>query len=182
MRRTLWILFFTWAAAVSAQSDPYQWVGVTSLAFDGTGNGLGFVGMTTQCRADFGPGARMCRSSEILDSDTLSVGAVPEPGCWVRPTWRPIAYGSAGEKALDESGRAGTAEGLSCAGWASANPSVWGLVLQASGGFKPLNCDIQRPVACCAPTPVPEPASPVSLFIGSGALVTSRLVVARPRL
>ena len=35
-------------AASSAQAqttDPYQWVGFTTTAFDGDGNGLGFVGI-----------------------------------------------------------------------------------------------------------------------------------------
>ena len=78
---------------------PFQWVGVTSIAFDGAGNGLGFVGMTTQCRADFGPGVRMCKSAEIMDSDTLNFNDIPTEGCWVRPTWR----GFNGTDALDES-------------------------------------------------------------------------------
>lgn len=146
---------------------PYQWVGNTSTLYDGSGNGLGFVGMTSQCRAEFGAGARMCRSSEILDSDTLNLNAIPEVGCWVRPTFRPT--GRSGE--VDESGRTGDAETvLSCVAWSTTGSNVRGLVLRADGSFSgsgtTASCDIPRSVACCAPTPVPAPTSSLPLGVG----------------
>ena len=84
---------------VGSAACQYQWVGVTTVAYDGSGNGLGFTGMTSQCRADFGPGARMCKSEEVTDSDTLNFNAIPAVGrmeslrdgsavpagsCWIR--------------------------------------------------------------------------------------------------
>ena len=85
------------ASAAQAQAtNPYQWVGFTTTTFDGSGNGFGVTSMTTQCRADFGPGARMCKSSEYMDSDTLNPSGIPEDGAWLRPSWRgfaqPVSY------------------------------------------------------------------------------------------
>jgi hypothetical protein len=74
-------------AAHAQEIDPYQWVGVTSVSYDGDD---GFVEMTTRCRADFGHGARMCKSSEILDSDTLDLNTIPVNECWVRPAFQPV--------------------------------------------------------------------------------------------
>ena len=69
---TLGVLTGNYAESVATlTSDENQWIHVAAT-YDGSGNGLGFVGMTTKCRADFGPGARMCTSSEIMDSDTLN--------------------------------------------------------------------------------------------------------------
>jgi hypothetical protein len=87
---------------IGSPACPYQWAGVTSVAFDGSGNGLGFVGMTTQCRADFGPAARMCKSEEIMDSDTLNFNAIPTPSAALS---LPIgALGLAGLAAMKGSG------------------------------------------------------------------------------
>ena len=89
------------ATAHHAQAaDPYQWVGYTTTAFDGSGNGFGFTLMTSACRADFGPGARMCKSSEYMDSDTLNPSGIPVDGAWLRPSWRGFA-GATSRLALD---------------------------------------------------------------------------------
>ncbi len=114
------------AAAAQAQAaDPYQWVGFTSQDFDGVGNGFGFTLMTAQCRVDFGPGARMCKSSEYMDSDTLNPSGIPVEGAWIRPSWRGL-YG-ADPQALDESGWSGNTRDLSCSGWSFTNASRRGL-------------------------------------------------------
>lgn len=84
---------------VGSPACPYQWVGATTVLYDGSGNGLGFIGMTSQCRADFGPGARMCQSREILESDTHHLNAIPLGGCWIRPT-----FVTTGLNGLDMSG------------------------------------------------------------------------------
>lgn len=155
-------------------SCPYQWVGVTTVVYDGSGNGLGFVGMTSQCRADFGAGARMCKSAELMDSDTLNFNAIPEDGCWVRPVLNPFASGATSTTTLDASGvsAAGgpTGGNQSCRGWSTAADTARGLMLRPEGGFDTQPCDVARPIACCKPTPVPAPTSSLSLPIGAGAL------------
>jgi hypothetical protein len=171
MRTVLLAALLTVAAATShAQTDPYQWVGITSLAFTGNGNGTGFVGMTSQCRADFGPGARMCKSVEVMDSDTLNFNAIPSVGCWLRPTWSPIGGDSFGGL-LDESGVVQEPFLMTCQAWttaAFAGPE--GLILTPAGGFDHEACSVARPVACCKPTPIPAPSASLSLPIGVGAL------------
>lgn len=146
---------------VGSLSCPYQWVGVTSVAFDGDGNGQGFVGMTSQCRDDFGPGARMCRSDEILRSDTVNPNA-GAGGCWVRPTYQPGFVAGV----LDSSG-ANSNGLLACNGWRSGGTT--GLTLTA-GGFIAAACADARPVACCKPIAVAEPQASIMLPTGVGVL------------
>ena len=174
LARAVLFLVLALLPGIASAADPYQWVGATSIAVTGDGNGLGYVGMTTQCRADFGPGARMCKSEEVMDSDTLNPNAIPAAGCWIRPSWRLGDVGSA----LDESGATGSPLTMTCKRWTSANPMLYGLVLFPNGGFSsdadpdgPTKCSISRPVACCKPTPVPAPSASLSIPIGAGALV-----------
>ena len=153
---------------VGSPACPYQWVGATSITFDGrgdigSGTLLGFVGMTTQCRADFGAGARMCTSAEILNSDSLNFNAIPAGGCWLRPSWA-LAAGSV---AVDESGYSAGPSGLACLGW---NGVGQGLHLKDTGSIDQTGCTTILPVACCKPTPVPAPTSSLTLPIGAAAL------------
>jgi hypothetical protein len=67
------------AESASAQTSPFQWVGVTTTSFVGGGSG-GFVAMTEQCRVDYGATARMCKSIEIIESVTISLVDVPASG------------------------------------------------------------------------------------------------------
>jgi len=153
------------ASGAQAQAtDPYQWVGFTTTTFDGSGNGFGFTSMTTQCRADFGPGARMCKSSEYMDSDTLNPSGIPADGAWLRPSWRGFSEG----RALDESGVARALPDLACEGWNNTAPE--GLILTPNGSFGHESCATARPVTCCAPVPIPEPAASLSLPIGAMGL------------
>lgn len=175
LRHLLPLLLLIVGSPAHAQ-NPYQWVGATSVSFTGDGNGLGFVGMTTQCRADFGPGARMCKSEEIMDSDTLNLNGIPEQGCWVRPSWR------SGASALDESGAESTGTMMSCGGWTRSTGATSGLVLLPGGGLNtvvpvgpadevvPVLCSTARPVACCKPFPVAEPQASMMLPTGVGVL------------
>lgn len=149
---------------IGTPACPDQWVGVTSVAFDG---------ITTRCRADFGPGARMCKSDEILTSDTLNFNAIPAQGCWLRPSGRPIRNGNGSLVALDESGDAAQPTVFSSRGWeASAQPD-YGLVLRDTGGFELLVCEAARPVACCAPIPSPTTSLPIDVG-GLVAIATMR--------
>jgi hypothetical protein len=160
-------------ASAQAQNDPYQWVGLTSVDFTGDGNGLGFVGMTTQCRADYGAGARMCSSVEILQSDNLNPNAIPPEDCWVRASIAGFATGgSINFYAIDASGAFASASGLTCGQWgADTSPTAGnGLVLSDDGRFRTALCSESRPAACCKPTPVGEPISSLTIPIGAGAL------------
>jgi len=171
----LWAVVITASFAFSASSvhaqaaDPYQWVGTTTQTFNGNS---GFLSMTTACRADFGAGARMCSTVEILESTTLTPN-VEE--CWVRPVFQPIGNGSLSVMVLDATGvyldgqDGGTQpQNFTCNGWTNASSSRNGLVLRVSGGFEIKQCGGNRPVACCAPIPVPEPNA--SLAIPTGVL------------
>ncbi|MEZ4330443.1 MAG: hypothetical protein R3F35_01720 [Myxococcota bacterium] len=174
LARALLVLTVLVVPSIASAADPYQWVGATSVAFTGDGNGLGFVGMTTQCRADFGAGARMCASKDILESDTLNPNEIPAQGCWVRPSWAPNGQGF-----LDESGSATSAASMTCFGWMSNNPGVYGLALSPTGSLgwfphpnsEPNACSQARPVACCKPTPVPAPSASLSIPVGTMGLV-----------
>ena len=172
MRFAVLVCLLSLAASDSfAQSAPYQWVGATSVTYDGSGNGLGFVGMTSQCRADFGPGARMCRSREIMDSDTLNLNSIPTQGCWVRTEWNPFAAGRPSSNfvlGLDESGQSDSPANMTCSSWASTGGT--GLSLQPAGSLLMGGCSTPRSIACCAPTPVPSPTSLITIPIGVGTL------------
>jgi hypothetical protein len=161
---------------VGSPSCPYQWVGATSVAFTGDGNGLGLVGMTTQCRADFGPGSRMCKSEEVMDSDTLNPNSIPAVGCWLRPSWRPVASSQAtiDGLALDETGMARIPSDMSCIGWTIGGggviTDVRGLILGPPNRNNLGACTQARPVACCKPIAVGEPQASMMLPTGVGML------------
>jgi hypothetical protein len=165
-RTVLLVVLSVLATGVArAQTDPYQWVGNTSIGYT---CGDGFLLMTTQCRADFGPGTRMCKSEEIMDSDTLNPNGIPMDGCWLRPSWRPHTNGDNIILALDESGVVGAPSSLTCGGWRNAG---LGLTIQPDGSFTLRSASETRPVACCKPTPVAEPSAALSLPIGAMGLV-----------
>jgi hypothetical protein len=167
------------AASVQAQAtDPYQWVGTTTQRFNGNG---GFLSMTTACRDDFGLGARMCSTVEILESIMLTPN-IDE--CWVRPIFQPIGNGLSSTVVLDATGvyLDGVSGGeqpkdFTCNGWTTNNSSRNGLVLKVSGGFQVKGCGGNRPVACCAPIPVAEPSA--SLSIPTGVLGLALLSISR---
>jgi len=167
------ILLLVGVAADSAQANPYQWVGATTTTFTGDGNGFGFVGMTSQCRGEFGPGARMCTSVEILESDTHNLLDIPSTGCWIRPVFQPFGgnLSTTGAKALDASGLLADPNELTCLWWTGGLSAYRGLVLGDSGSFARLSCDVPRSVACCKPTAVPEPSAALSVPVGAAWLI-----------
>lgn len=119
----------------------------------------------------------MCKSQEILDSDSLNIASIPALGCWVRPSWTyPI-----GSSARDESGAMpfGRPDDLTCRNWSQAQAGFSGLILFPSGSLKAqqsdtlpnaTSCDVSRPVACCKPIAVGEPQASVMLPAGVGVL------------
>jgi hypothetical protein len=167
------VVFALSATSIQAQAaDPFQWVGVTTTNFDGDD---GFLSMTTACRTDFGSAARMCSSVEILESNTL----IPDiRECWVRAVFQPVATGTLPAATLDSSGvfldglsRSTGPENFTCNGWSTNSSNVNALVLKPSGGFQVRGCGGNRPVACCAPVPVPEPAASLSIPVGAMGLM-----------
>jgi hypothetical protein len=150
---------------IGSPACPYQWVGATTATFTGDGNGLGFIGMTSQCRGEFGPGARMCTSKEILESDTHNLLAIPADGCWLRPVFQPFQKSTSSPEALDISGRVANPTSHNCGQW-EENVGA-GLTLQSNGTIDVEPCSVPRSVACCKPTAVPAPTSSLSVPMGA---------------
>ena len=159
MRHTLTLAYFALLASASAAADPYQLVGFSSATFKG---GSGVRVFTEACQADFGPAARMCKSTEVLETvvwpQTLSGFA------WVMPVLVPGINGT------DASGSFHSApSALSCEGW--SNDESDGLVVFATGAIQShAICNISRSVACCRPVPLPEPSASVMEGVGAAAL------------
>jgi hypothetical protein len=125
----------------------YQWVGQTKTPLAGT---AGFLTLTTQCRTDFGPGARMCTGAEIQGSSTLEVDGIAEAGCWVRPETLSVVGASLDRTGLVLSGGGGP----DCGQWTAGGR---GLVFGHDGRFSVELRDEERPVACCMPVSAPKP-------------------------
>lgn len=174
LSRFVTLLLIVAPMCAAGQTDPYQWVGATSVAFNGGGDDgtaplpRGIIIMNAQCRADFGPGARMCSSLEILESTTINPNDIPVEGCWIRPTYQPVGPASS-LNLVDVSGVAGgTSDPMTCGGWRGAGS---GLSLLQLGAIVKSPCSEFRPVACCKPTPIPAPTSSLGLPIGTLGLV-----------
>jgi hypothetical protein len=98
--------------------------------------------MTSQCRGEFGPGARMCSSQEILESDTNNLNAIPTDGCWIRTVFQPFQNGGTNSLALDASGFIERdPKDLTCLGWSVVTSQFKGLVLQMNGSISNLSCE-----------------------------------------
>ena len=170
---------------IGSPACPYQWVGVTAARFNGGGGfepdgavRVGFIGMSSQCRAEFGPGARMCRSEDVLGSDTLNLNDIPDPvGCWVAPSLVTAFDGYHVDATGSNLGNS-LGGGSSCGGWQNSGSSIYqgGLYLNRSGGFGWGRCDSFRGVACCKPQPVPSPTSSLMLPIGVSGLAALSLI------
>ena len=104
----------------------FQFVGFTDdvpTAADTISGGQGMLAMHALCQDDFGENARMCTSEEFW----LSPNAAAAANSWLLKH---------------------------CTSWATASSTIWGLVVKPDG--KPSkgmgeDCDIARPVTCCAP-------------------------------
>ena len=135
---------FAWQA--HAQADPYQLVGFSSKGFHGDS---GVRAMTTNgCQESFGPEARMCKSTEVLETLVWPQGDVS--AAWLQPV---LVSGSAGT-AIDASGVFNTSPPrLSCDGWSQL--ATTGLTVNSEGKFRTSGCNSSRRVACCRPVPLP---------------------------
>ncbi len=157
MRLALIVLFFA-TAANAQQLDPWQLVGHTTTTHLGD---EGLRALTLACQSDFGPAARMCKTTEVADTivwPTLTTDA------WVRPVR------SEGTNSDIISG-----EGVNdCGQWTL--PSSLGMAVLPSGAVyirspngNGFSCGTPRPVACCKR--VPEPSASLMLPMGGLACV-----------
>ena len=110
-----------------APLNEFRFIGFTGDATnalpDTIDSGQGMLAMHALCQDDFGENARMCTSEEFW----LSPNAAAAANSWLLKH---------------------------CTSWATASSTIWGLVVKPDG--KPSkgmgeDCDIARPVTCCAP-------------------------------
>ena len=124
----------------------YQLIGYSEEWYQGN---FGLLKMTRVCDREFGEGARMCSSVEVMES----TGQVPLPGvgAWVRPVLVGDPY-----RHTDASGVSAISpeHGISCDGWTSDSLDFrGGLLLASNGGFRLTFCYSPYSIACCAPMP-----------------------------
>ncbi|MGH6933286.1 MAG: hypothetical protein ACREEE_12735 [Dongiaceae bacterium] len=135
-------LFFS--VATSAQDLPY--VGNSDGTLGLAKGSVGVAALSDLCVDEFGPGARICTSQEVL----LNTSTLPVDGNtdlqWVLPTFVSGAF-----KIFDVSGVEGQPNTLSCLGWRSN--SSQGLTVSDEGKFEKKGCGTARQVACCLAAP-----------------------------
>lgn len=131
--------------ALAESRLPRGLVGFTTATTTGD---AGVLAMTKLCQAEF-PSSRMCRSAEVLATQT--VPTLPEASAWVQPTLVPAATGTVPSIAADASGRNASPGALSCDGW--ANNGNDGLVVDQLGRFGLGTCATAYRVACCTAQP-----------------------------
>jgi hypothetical protein len=143
----VWVVAAAAAQAGSgATTDPVQLVGFTSAPFKG---GVGVRTLTQACQAEFDAAARMCRSTEVLE--TVVWPAALTGSAWVMPVYVP------GTNGTDASGaNSGSPAGLSCAAWSEGGGA--GLSVDATGAMQPRDCGNTLSVACCEPVRMPKPS------------------------
>ena len=143
MHTLLFLVTIGYAWQAHAQADPYQLVGFSTMGFHGH---AGVRAMTNDCQESFGPGARMCKSTEVLETVVWPQGDVS--AAWLQPVF---VSGSTG---TDASGVFNASPlRLSCDGWSKETGS--GLTVNSEGEFRTSGCDNSRRVACCRPVPLP---------------------------
>jgi hypothetical protein len=135
------------AARAGAQpaGDPTQLVGFTAAVFKGGG---GVRTFTQACQAEFDATARMCKSTEVLE--TIVWPATLSGLAWVMPVFVPGVNGT------DASGVVGGSPvSLSCNAW--TDDGGVGLSVDATGSMRARDCGNTLSVACCKPVRMPKP-------------------------
>ena len=131
-------------AGSGATTDPIQLVGFTTAVFKG---GAGVRTYSQACQADFDATARMCKSTEVLET---VVWPALTGLAWVQPVFVP------GTNGTDASGSfSGSPAGLSCNAWSSDGGS--GLSVDSTGAMQARDCDNALSIACCQPVRMPKP-------------------------
>jgi len=131
-------------AGGGATTDPVQLVGFTTATLKGDSGVLAF---TAACQNDFDAPARMCKSTEVLE--TVVRPASLTGTAWVLPVIVPVTNGT------DASGAfAGSPAALSCNAWSEGGGT--GLSVDATGAMQPRDCGNTLSVACCEPVRMPK--------------------------
>ncbi len=131
------------ALPVSAQDLPY--VGNSDPAAM-TKGGVGVAALSALCADEYGPGARICTSEEVLlNTGSVAIDSDTEVQ-WVLPVFANGAF-----KIFDVTGVEGQPTTLSCTGW-RVNSSQ-GLTVSDDGKFEKKGCGTVRQVACCQAAP-----------------------------
>lgn len=131
--------------SLPASAQELQYVGNSAITTKG---GAGVAALTGLCFDEFGAGARICTSEEVLlSTEPLPVDANADPQ-WVLATFVSGAF-----KIFDTSGIEGQPHTLSCLGWRSNSSSYQGLTVSDVGSFERKGCNVLRQVACCQVVP-----------------------------
>jgi hypothetical protein len=134
------------ARAGGPPDDPIQLVGFTTAVSKG---GAGVRALTQACQSEFDATARMCKSTEVLE--TVVWPATLTGAAWLMPVFVPGINGT------DASGVvAGSPAGLSCNAW--TDDGGVGLSVEASGSMRARDCGNTLSVACCKPVRMPKPS------------------------
>jgi hypothetical protein len=145
MHTLLFLVTIGYAWQAHAQADPDQLVGFSSNSFRGD---AGVRAMTNGCLESFGPAARMCKSTEALE--TVAWPQVDVSAAWLQP----VFVSGSGGTGVDASGVFNSSPArLSCDGWSQQTGT--GLTVNSEGKFRSSGCNSSRRVACCTPVPLP---------------------------
>ena len=125
----------------------WQYTGTTAATFDGA---AGALARTAACEAEYGPGARWCASSEIVEStEAPAIDAI----AWVRPSDIRSLGGSSYVYDAVAGFQVSPSGYLNCNGWDPASTGsssgAEALTVTTGGGFGHERCNIALPVACC---------------------------------
>jgi len=148
------------ASPVPVEAKSYRYVGnstATTLPI------IGFNGMHATCQTDFGPTARMCTTTEVIETPNMPSITV-NTQAWVQPVVDGLAvhegatrswFGVAGRAIPDPSGSQNVSDGIICASWTTDTEQRTGTVIYttASGaiGVGAVDCNNDIAVSCCLP-------------------------------
>ena len=125
-------------------SGPFQFVGFTTATVGPSGPfNAGILDLTRACGAEF-PGARVCKTDEIVFATNLPTITNPDDFAWAIP--------SAIAQNVDVTGSSVTSACVPIS--VSSNANAQGLVVDGHGRYSNAACSEAHRVACCVP-PVP---------------------------
>lgn len=121
------------------------YLGVTSVSFDGS---AGLADLYAACQSDFGAGAKVCNTQQLLESPNIAGQSPGSVGAWVRPSV--VGYDGVGV-AADYSSRifstTSVSSAASCGG--STDIDSKGLIVDSKFFVRTERCDVARPAVCC---------------------------------
>lgn len=106
-----------------------------------------FFGLNAACQAEFGSTAVMATTREIVDSNISTI--FQSASGWIRSAIVQAASPGTSNSfvfLVDYSGRVTSDLRATCSGWTATGGR--GMVLEADGGLRTLDCGTDRPVAC----------------------------------